>query len=98
LIFDSCDANSLPGPSCGPSKTGSSICQGHVGLNRHQTPNPFDIISGGSKGSSASSGGLLQDAKSSASLSTFPFTDRNSQVEKDQMMQENMIDPTGANA
>jgi len=56
--------HTFPGSGCGPSRTGSSIRQGPARLNQHRTPHPFDVINGGSKGNSASSGALLQDAKS----------------------------------
>ena len=56
--------NTLPGSDCGPSRTGSSIRQGPASLNQHRTPHPFNVINGGSKGNSATSGALLQDAKS----------------------------------
>jgi len=54
--------NTLPGSDCGPSRIGSSIRQGPASLNQHRTP--FNVINGGSKGNSATSGALLQDAKS----------------------------------
>jgi len=56
--------STLPGSGCGPSRIGSSIRQGPASLNQHRTPHPFDVISGGNKGNSTSSGPLFQDAKS----------------------------------
>jgi len=53
--------NTLPGSSCGPSRAGPSIRQGHAGLSQHRTPHRIDVISGGSRGNS---GALLHDAKS----------------------------------
>ena len=48
----------------GPSKTGPSVRHEHAGPGRHRTSHQFYGSDSGSKGNNASSGTLLQDAKS----------------------------------
>jgi len=64
--------------------------QGYVNFNQHQTPDPFDVMSGGITRNSVRSGALYQDVKSSAPLSSFPLTVY--QVGKNQIMKDT-IDP-----
>ena len=82
LISDSGNANSLPGspgPGCGPSKTGSSICQGHAGPNQHQITRSCDVIAAVRGTAQAQSG--CQVLLLFCHQHLFPFTNGNSLTE-----------------